>query len=192
MSNRAILMDVEDTLFTNGRLYPDTIAFLESCHNTGIRMVAFTNGGRDSTKDILERHKIADLFEFVFSCPDYSMAKPDPRAVNVVRTLLRDEHSFRVSKENMFLVGDRPDVDIVCGNRAGITTIRVKRGGFSHVEPEYDDEKALHNVPDFREAAKILNIEMAAKAKTGAGKAGSKKEPKEEKQREVDADYLFR
>lgn len=186
MVNRAVLMDVEETLFSNGRLYPDTLDFLDACQNNEIKLVAFTDGPAKETEEKLNVHKIRDYFEFVFSCPEYSMKKPDPRAVSTVRTLLRDEKSFKVSTENMVLVGDRPDTDICCGNRAGIQTIRVKRGNYSHKEPEYDDEKAKHDVKTFKDAAEILGLSFEKKSKKKSDDSGE-----EQKVHETDASTLF-
>ena len=196
MINRAILLDVEETLFSNGKLYPDTLDFLDACQENGIKLVAFTDGSAKEAGEKLNFHKIKEYFDIVFSCPEYSAKKPNPKSVNIVRTLLRDEKAFRVSLENMTIIGDRPDTDICCGNRAKIQTIRVRRGNYSHKEPEYDDEKPEKEVKTLKEAAEVLKIKMEKKtyasrkksAKQPLAKAGEKEEGKVH---ETDSSILF-
>lgn len=207
MSNRAVLLDVEETLWSNGRLYPDTMDFLEACMDNEIKLVAFTDGASKSAEDSLNIHKIRDYFTLVFSCPEYAMKKPDPRAVNVIRTLLRDEHGFKVSKENMIVVGDRPDTDICCGNRAKVQTIRVKRGNYSHKQPEYEDEQPQKEVETLKDAAQVLGLSITKKSTSKKSKSKSQtsedagtdeqtetnkpKEQKPKKIHETDASVLF-
>lgn len=156
-SAKVIILDLADTLTTAGRLHGDALKFLEGAKRTH-RLVLISNSAQRDIDELLDDYHIHHLFDLVISANEFDMKKPDPRIINTSIALLKDKTGDSVIKENVVLVGDRPDTDIKAGNLAGIKTIRVRRGSYASVDPDFPEEEPKVEFRNLEEVADYLGI----------------------------------
>ncbi|MFH1432944.1 MAG: HAD family hydrolase [archaeon] len=152
---KVLFLDFSETLYSVSGVFSDTMSFLDKVKDEYVLVII----ADEDTKELEEKMNsfgITKYFALVFSPKDYGMKKPDHKLVNVALALVKDKTGEDVSKNDCFLLGDRPDKDIKMGNMAGIRTIRVKRGAYAYLEPEYDEEKANYTVQTLKDALEIL------------------------------------
>lgn len=174
---KVLFLDFSETLAGADGLFSDTLSFLDSVKGK-YYLAILAEEKADDLSGRLDALGIRDRFQLVVSADDYGMKKPEHRLINIAIALINDNTGENVSKQDCLLVGDRPDLDIKMGNTAGVKTIRIKRGAFSHIEPYFDDEKASYIFVSLTDALSILA--PAAKAEKKEVKI-----EKEEKKTEV-------
>ncbi len=113
-------MEQEPLPFLPLAIYSGLIGFLQDAKNSGIRLAALSD--YDPTRKIhalgLER-----FFEVIASAQDADIQvfKPHPRGLEVVMKRLA------VAKDEVLYIGDRPEVDGVAADAAGISCVIVGR-----------------------------------------------------------------
>ncbi len=152
---KVLIVDLEETLVSGNELVEDALKFLEKVRKEYV-VVLLSNHTEAKIKEILSSHLLYPYFDLVVSATDYDMRKPDPRIIGVIRTLLYDKFERKFDLRNFWMVGDRPDRDILLGNLAGIKTIRVRRGKYADRDAEFEEEMPKHEVSSLTEAAEIL------------------------------------
>ena len=161
---KVLIVDLEETLVSGNELVDDALKFLEKVRKEYV-VVLLSNYTESRIKEILSRHILYPYLDLVVSATDYDMRKPDPRIIGVIRSLLYDKFDRKFDLRNFWIVGDRPDRDIVLGNLAGIKTIRVRRGKYADRDAEFDEEKPKYEVSSLTEAAEILLLSRKRGAK---------------------------
>ena len=141
---KAIIFDMQDTLYSNGRLYPDTILFLSKLKKQGYFLAVLSNAPSTVIKDKLDLFKLSDFFDCIVSADEYSTKKPDPMLIGVTIVLLSDACGVKLDKSECIFIGDKPSADIRCAKLGGILSIRILRGLYATKIP--DDE---YEIPDF-------------------------------------------
>lgn len=155
---KLLITDLDNVFFTDSGLYDDAMEFLRGAHER-LFTVILTNHPLKNTKERIEGQGISEYIDLVISATEYEMPKPDPRIVNVLLALLNNEGK-KFEKSDIVFVGERPSLDIKFGNKAGIHTIRMRRGRYSGEEPEYPEEVAKVEVKNLAELASVLGTEM--------------------------------
>ncbi len=153
--DRVLIIDLEETVVSDGNPVEDAVKFLEKVRNQFVT-VLLSNHTEARIREILSTHLLFPYFDLVVSATDYDMKKPDPRIVGVIRALLHDKLGKDFPHENFWIVGDRPDKDVLLGRKAGIKTIRVRRGRYADMDAEFEEERADYEVSSLTEALEIL------------------------------------
>lgn len=156
-SAKVLILDLADTLTTAGRLHGDALPFLENARKQ-YKLILISNSSQRDIEDLLMDYNIDRYFDLVLSAAEFEMKKPDPRIINTSIALLKDKTGESILKENVILIGDRPDTDIKAGNLAGIKTIRIRRGSFAHNDPDFSDEQPKVEFRNLDEVADYLGI----------------------------------
>ncbi len=150
-----LIIDLEETLVSDGNPVEDAVKFLERVRSQFVT-VLLSNHTEARIREILSMHLLFPYFDLVVSATDYDMKKPDPRIIGVIRALLHDRFGKDFPRENFWIVGDRPDKDVLLGRKAGIKTIRVRRGRYADMDAEFEEERADYEVSSLTEALEIL------------------------------------
>jgi len=160
MINMKLLITELDNIFCNenGALYDDATGFLKAAHEKFFTIL-LTNHPLKNTQERVRGFGISEYIDLIVSATEYEMPKPDPRMINVLLALLNTEGK-KFNKSDIVLVGDRPSLDVKFGNKAGISTIRMRRGKFASEEPEYSDETAKIEVNNLGELGASIGIEI--------------------------------
>lgn len=153
---KILITDLENVLTNDAGLESDAMDFLTGAHEKFF-IVLLTNMSAKSAQDRVKSLGISSFVDFVISASDYEMAKPDSRMINVLLAILNAE-TKKFGKNDMILIGDKPDRDIKLANTAGVQSIRVRRGKYASDEPEYADEIAKVEVKSLADLMPILGI----------------------------------
>ncbi|MDR2611059.1 MAG: HAD-IA family hydrolase [Clostridiales Family XIII bacterium] len=135
-------------------LFPGIYELMETLHNAGIRTGVVTNRLRNSTVRGLELFGLDAFIDIVVAFDDAEEenlnAKPEPDAV------LYAVEKLGSRPERSLLVGDTLN-DIISGNRAGVTTVRV---AWAIAEDGAHDTEADEAAPDFliHKSSELLDI----------------------------------
>ena len=153
---RAVIFDLQDTLYSNGRLFPDTIRFLEKLKKQGFILAVLSNAPKDYVVELLDSFKIYKYFDCVVSAIDYDTKKPDPTLIGVMVALLNDVCGFKLIKQNCVFIGDKPSTDIRCAKLGGVQSIRILRGFYATKIPDDGYEIADFEFKNFKDAEKLF------------------------------------
>jgi putative hydrolase of the HAD superfamily len=88
----------------------------------------------------LEKHGLADYFEFILTSSEYSVRKPNPLLFEMAAARLG------VLASSIWFVGDRIDADVVGANAAGMTSVLL---GMPTLSAHTKDQPAI-SLPDWR------------------------------------------
>jgi pyrophosphatase PpaX len=136
------------------RLFPGIFELIEELNENNIKTAVVTNRFRNSTEVGLQLFGIDKFIDLVVAFDDVEKnglnAKPEPDAVLYAIERLGSK------PESSILVGDTLN-DIISGNRAGVTTVRV---AWSIAEDGAHDAKSVEALPDFLidEAMELVDI----------------------------------
>lgn len=156
---KILITDLDNILCKeDGRLQEDAADFLRGAHEK-MFIIILTNHPLKNTEERAANLKISQYIDLIVSATEYEMPKPDPRMINVLLALLNTEGK-KFDKSGIVFVGDRPSLDIKFGNKAGIQTLRMRRGRFFSEEPEYQEEIAKVEVKNLAELASSIGTEM--------------------------------
>ena len=156
-----IIFDVMDTLYSPRiGLYKDVKPTLSALKSNNIYLGIISSMTKEDIMEILEIYQITDYFDVIISVYEYSTKKPDPKLINIARTLLMDLRNIKVGNKEIYYVGDRPDVDVRMANLAGINSVRIIRGKYATKESEGEIEKPKYEIKSLKELGEILNIKI--------------------------------
>ncbi|NOR85349.1 HAD hydrolase-like protein [archaeon] len=153
---RAVIFDVQETLYSNGRLFSDTISFLEKLKKQGFLLAVLSNASKDYLDELLDGFKISKYFDCVLSARDYDTKKPDPMLIGVLVALLNDVSGDMLNKDDCVFIGDKPSTDIRCAKLSGIQSIRILRGVYANKIPDDEYEIADFEFKNFRDAETLF------------------------------------
>ena len=127
-------------------LYPTVMDTLKALYNAGYKMAVVTNKPSIFVPEILQQHKLEELFVDVIGGEDFPKRKPDPMALN----WLLDKHGL--AADEMLMVGDSKN-DVLAAKNASCSSFALTYG-YNHGEPISD------SAPDFvaDEMAELLDI----------------------------------
>ncbi len=110
-------------VYKEANLFPNTKKSLEKLVENGYCLGICTSANRDQMLLTLEKHDIIHLFlpEALISRDDVTNLKPAPEGIFLAI------HACSARVEDCFFLGDMP-VDIIAGDRAGLTTIGLTTG----------------------------------------------------------------
>ncbi|WP_457620959.1 TIGR02253 family HAD-type hydrolase [Methanopyrus sp.] len=134
----AAVVAYHDTKFAYLKPYPDVIPTLMQLREMGFKLGAVTSGLAVKQWEKLIRLGIHHFFHEVVISEEIGVEKPNPKI------FIEAARRLGVKPEEAVYVGDRLDKDIRGANRAGMVTVRIRRGKYRKLEPESDDD-----VPDF-------------------------------------------
>ncbi len=175
--NKVLFIDFANTLTTGTNLRQDAEKFLKEagkeyylCIVSDVRLT--------DIREFLQRNRIYDYFDFIANSREYDTFKPDPFLINISLVEIKDRYNVQIKKEDCFLIGDRPDKDILMGNTAKVKTIRLLDGPYKQKEPEGKSEIPDFNVNNLREALNIIIKKESKKQKSGQDQRKAKKTKK--------------
>ena len=96
--------------------YPGTKAMLELVVAKGYKNYIYTHRKVDSTRELLEREGMLQLFEEIVGPENQFPRKPHPAGVTYL------VEKYQLNKQETVMIGDRP-MDIGAGEQAGVRTI---------------------------------------------------------------------
>ncbi len=122
---RAVIFDLEGTLFDGGRLYPGADAFVRKCATRFPLMVA-TGAKRAYAKDRLRQSGLLEFFLDVLGVEDADRSKPAPdlfvAALGRIGFLLRQRNPVEPSQ---CLVVEDSIAGIAAAHRAGMFVLAI-------------------------------------------------------------------
>ncbi|NJE43020.1 HAD family hydrolase [Thermococcus sp. GR6] len=149
------IMDLVDRVFfSNLKLYPDALPFLQGLKEMGAKIVLITDSSSYWQRKKLEYLGIKDYFDALIISGETGHSKLDPHNFRLARSMFPHE-------EEIYMVGDRDDTDMRGGKDIGATTILVKRGYFKGRRPKHAD----YTVNDLLEALEVIKNEHEKRAK---------------------------
>lgn len=128
------------------KLYPNTIATLETLRSHGIGIAAITSRAKESAVKSLEVAGAFPLIDYFIALEDVMTPKPDPEG------LLKAMRYFTVIPQQTIMVGDSP-VDVEAGRNARVGTVGVTYG--FHGE-RIREAKPDHIAGDIQDILKII------------------------------------
>ncbi|AFL95178.1 hypothetical protein containing HAD-like domain 5 [Thermococcus cleftensis] len=143
---------VDRVFFSNLRLYPDALPFLEGVRGLGARLVLITDSSTKWQRKKLEYLGIKDHFDALIISGETGHSKLEPHNFRLARHLFPDEE--------IYMVGDRDDTDMRGGKEIGATTILVQRGYFRGRLARHAD----YVVKDLLEALEVIRREHEKRA----------------------------
>lgn len=159
---KILITDLDNVITSETGLAGDAAEFLSGAHDKYF-IVLLTDSPAKDAQERVKSLGISTYIDFVISAGDYEMPKPDSRIINVLLAILNAE-SKKFGKNDLILLGDKPDRDIKLANNAGVQSIRVRRGKYATDEPEYADEVAKMEVKSLEELYPVLGIEARKEA----------------------------
>lgn len=118
-----IVEDFERRRFAGLRLFPGARQTLDHFHAADVSMALVTNGDSIGQRAKIERFDLARYFACILIEEEFGVGKPDPR---VFQHAL-DE--LGVSAQEAWMVGDRPEWEILPAQRLGLRAIWVDIAG---------------------------------------------------------------
>ncbi|MHA2226794.1 MAG: HAD family hydrolase [Candidatus Hodarchaeales archaeon] len=110
-------------VYNSAPLFPDAKEALTRLKNAGYKLGVYTMASRNQLLASLIKHDIIHFFDakVLISRDDVKQLKPDPEGISLALS------KFSTHPSRSFYIGDMP-IDIIAGNRAGVTTIGLTTG----------------------------------------------------------------
>jgi phosphoglycolate phosphatase len=122
LMQRALANAMHDApLAVDSRLYPDTLATLDTLKHAGYKLVCVTNKSEEFTLPLLKALGIHGHFHLVLSGDSLPARKPDPLP------LLHAAEQFELHVSECCMVGDSRN-DILAARAAGFLTVAMVHG----------------------------------------------------------------
>jgi FMN phosphatase YigB (HAD superfamily) len=174
---KVLILDLEETLVGTDGLRKDAMDFIRKASEKFI-LVLLTNHSEVRMNEILNSYLLKPYFDLTISAVEYDMRKPDPRIIGIIRAMLKDKFNQNFDLKDFWIIGDRPDRDVLLGKLAGIHTIRARWGKYADRDAEFEEERADYEVTTFNEVLDILSLKKRrlAKKKTTTTKRSTGKE----------------
>lgn len=132
-------------------VHPALTEVLETARQRGIRLAVVSDY---PSTDKLRAMGLADYFEIVVAAqePEVGLFKPHPRGIQIALDRLG------VSAEKALYIGDRPEVDAIAAQRAGVSCVIVGGAGAtpSGGEKQGDRQEDWQQVANYHELHKLL------------------------------------
>ncbi|NJE61768.1 HAD family hydrolase [Thermococcus sp. 21S7] len=144
---------IDRVFFSNLRLFPDAVPFLEALKRMGAKVVLVTDSSTRWQRKKLEYLGIKDYFDALIISGETGHSKLDPHNFRLARRLFPHE-------DEVYMVGDRDDTDMRGGKEVGATTILVGRGYFKGRRPRHAD----YVVRNLMEALEVIRNEHEKRA----------------------------
>ncbi|WP_258083425.1 HAD family hydrolase [Thermococcus thermotolerans] len=144
---------VDRVFFSNLKLFPDAVPFLEGLRGMGARIVLVTDSSTRWQRKKLEYLGIKDYFDALVISGETGHSKLDPHNFRLARRLFPHE-------DEVYMVGDRDDTDMRGGREIGAVTILVSRGYFKGRLAKHAD----YVVKDLMEALEVIRREHEKRA----------------------------
>ncbi|NJE11029.1 HAD family hydrolase [Thermococcus sp. MAR1] len=144
---------IDRVFFSNLRLFPDAVPFLEALKRMGAKVVLVTDSSTRWQRKKLEYLGIKDYFDALIISGETGHSKLDPHNFRLARRLFPHE-------DEVYMVGDRDDTDMRGGKEIGATTILVQRGYFKGRRPKHAD----YVVGNLTEALEVIRNEHEKRA----------------------------
>ncbi len=93
---------------------------------------------------------IHHLFDTVATSGEHGFKKPEKEIFDFAM------ENLGVRPGESIMVGDRLDTDILGGNRAGMTTVRLRRGKYADREPAGEEQRPDHEISALSEILEII------------------------------------
>lgn len=148
-----IMSLVDRVFFSNLKLYPDALPFLQGLRDMGAKIVLITDSSSYWQRKKLEYLGIKDYFDAIIISGETGHSKLDPHNFRLARSKFPRE-------EEVYMVGDRDDTDMRGGEDIGAVTILVKRGYFKGRHHKHAD----YVVNDLIEALRVIKDEHEKRA----------------------------
>ncbi|MFH2018411.1 MAG: HAD hydrolase-like protein [bacterium] len=131
--SQLIIFDWNRTLFDPDAqaVYPEASVLLGALKNNTI--VLISRGVSSDPRLFLGRMGLIDVFSEII-------------VTKKKTTQLFRRIKIKNSATSFWVIGDKLDSEIACGNRAGFTTIRVRQGKFAETLPNTPDEQPCFEV----------------------------------------------
>ena len=141
---KKLLRNFEDRIET----YPDVPTVLEQLKKRGFRLVVVTNAGRDFFELELEKAKIKECFERVFSATsDFGVVKKTVKIYKRVCDILG------VSPQEMIHIGDDRNFDFNVPRRLGMLAFHLDRTG------KHEGEFVIHSLEELSRRLERIDAE---------------------------------
>ena len=143
---------VDRIFFSELRLFPDALAFLEGVKSLGAKLVLITDSSSKWQRKKLEYLGIKGYFDGIIISGETGHSKLEPHNFRLARSLFPDDE--------IYMVGDRDDTDMAGGKSINATTILVRRGYFRGRQGRHAD----YVVGNLREALEVIKREHQKRA----------------------------
>ena len=143
---------VDRIFFSELRLFPDALAFLEGVKSLGAKLVLITDSSSKWQRKKLEYLGIKGYFDGVIISGETGHSKLEPHNFRLARRLFPDDE--------IYMVGDRDDTDMAGGKSINATTILVRRGYFRGRQGRHAD----YVVGNLLEALEVIRREHQKRA----------------------------
>ncbi len=143
---------VDRIFFSELRLFPDALAFLEGVKSLGAKLVLITDSSSKWQRKKLEYLGIRRYFDVVIISGETGHSKLEPHNFRLARSLFPDDE--------IYMVGDRDDTDMAGGKSINATTILVRRGYFRGRQGRHAD----YVVGNLLEALEVIKREHQKRA----------------------------
>jgi FMN phosphatase YigB (HAD superfamily) len=159
---KLIIFDLDNTLLdTTGQLdiilegdinsivpFPKTISVLETIQKAGIPMALVTFGVQERQLKKIEVLNIGHFFDDITIC-EY----PEEKQAAFEKLL---EKYSSIDKKDIYIVGDRIDVEIMFGNMLGCTTVQMCFGKYVDLKPENEFQIPKYKIHTIEEICQFV------------------------------------
>ena len=152
-----VIFDLDDTLFdTTGQLdetynnlgtivpFPDTLDVLEKIHATKILV---SRGDKKTQQEKIKLLGIKRYFSEVFLC-----SLPEEKKEFFSAILKK----YNTAANDVWVVGDRIDVEIRYGNMLGMHTVHFHHGKHKDLKPQDSFDKPMHTIKKLSELCRLI------------------------------------
>ncbi len=139
------IFDLDDTLYDKTAIlgesydnieavvpFPESISVLDSLKQKGVVRALISKG------DPLIQEKKIDLMNLRPHFEEIAICDTLEKKFDLFKGLIAKYHIE--NPRDVFVIGDRINAEIVCGNRLGCTTVRLMHGKYKRLVPENDLE----------------------------------------------------
>ncbi|MCD6525000.1 MAG: HAD family hydrolase [Thermococcus sp.] len=147
---------VEEVFFSNLRLYPDAVPFLEGLKSLGAKIVLVTDSSSRWQRRKIERLGLGGYFDSVIISGETGHSKLTPHNFRLALSLFPDRE--------VYVVGDRDETDMAGAKAIRAVGILVKRGHFRGLAVKNAD----YVVNDLIEALEVIKREHGLKNRAEA------------------------
>lgn len=141
-----IMLDKLIGLWNNNKFtakpYDDTIAYLKSLKERGIKTALVSNTDNFSVSFVLDKYKLMELFDVIAMSYDVGALKTNPKLYEHALTQLG------LQKEEVLIVGDSLESDMAGAQKVGITGVLMDRRDRREYSPKVT---ALQELDQFLE-----------------------------------------
>jgi putative hydrolase of the HAD superfamily len=146
-----------DTKLAFLKPYPETISTLLRLRDKGYFLGVLSWGKTIKQWEKLIRLGIQHLFHKVIMFEEIGYEKPVPEAFKV------SLKNLKILPSEALYVADQPNPDILNANRAGLITVRIRRGKYRTEEPDSDEMVPRYEISKLSELDEVLNKILKAK-----------------------------